>query len=105
MSGEAEQLAIGPQTKSDGTYGFLRGNKGGALVTQQHHGKYYEQCARGNVYHGRSASTGIALIVPATTGGHPTLWNPLGSGVNLSVMKVELAWLSGTEAPTALEWA
>lgn len=54
---------------------------------------------------GVSASGGIALIVPATTGGHPTLWNPSGSGVNVHVRLLELSYVSGNNAPTALEWA
>lgn len=96
---------VGPQTKSDGTEATVRMNKGGAAVVQQHHGKYYEQTARGNVFLGRSASTGIAIIVPATGGGHPTLWNPAGSGVNVSIIRLELSYVSGTHAPGAFEWA
>ena len=102
---EADQLAIGSQTKSDGTYGFLRGGKGGQQIVSQLHGKYYESCSRGNVYMGRSASGGIAIILPATGGGHPTLWNPLGSGVNLSLISLRLSYVSGNHAPGAFEWA
>ena len=54
---------------------------------------------------GVSASTGIALIVPATTGGHPTLWNPASSDVNVAIRRLELSWVSGNNAPTAIEWA
>lgn len=54
---------------------------------------------------GVSASTGIALIVPATTGGHPTLWNPTDSGVYVHVRLLELSWVSGNNAPGAVEWA
>lgn len=96
---------VGTQTKSDGTEGYVRLSKGGQLITSDLHGKYYEQTARGNVYLGRSASTGIAIIVPATGGGHPTLWNPLGSGVNLSLICLELSYVSGNHAPGAFEWA
>lgn len=56
-------------------------------------------------YTGVSASGGIALIVPATGGGHPTLWNPSGSGVNVAVRRLELSWVSGNNAPGAVEWA
>lgn len=80
------------------------GRDGGKVVTQLH-GKYYEANSRGRVYTGSSASTGIALIVPATTGGHPTLWNPAGSDINVSVIRLELSWVSGNNAPGALEWA
>lgn len=56
-------------------------------------------------YTGVSASAGIAIIVPATTGGHPTLWNPSDSGVNVHVRLLELSWVSGNNAPCAIEWA
>lgn len=58
-----------------------------------------------NIYTGVSASGGIALIVPATTGGHPTLWNPANSGVNVRIRLLELSYVSGNNAPTAIEWA
>lgn len=54
---------------------------------------------------GSSASGGIALIVPATTGGHPTLWNPANSTVYVHVRRLALSWVSGNNAPTAIEWA
>lgn len=56
-------------------------------------------------YTGVSATGGIALIVAATTGGHPTLWNPQGSGVNVAIRRLELSWVSGNNAPGALMWA
>lgn len=69
------------------------------------HGKHYDAASRGQAFFGSSASGGIALIVPATTGGHPTLWNPAGSGVNLSIIRLELGYVSGNNAPTCIEWA
>jgi hypothetical protein len=75
-----------------------------AQLTAGLHGTHYEQTARGRTFTGSSAEDGIALITTATTGGHPTLWNPTGSGVNLSLIQLELAWASGTQAPGQLEW-
>ncbi len=56
-------------------------------------------------YTGVSASGGIVLIEPATGGGHPTLWNPVGSGVNVAIRRLELSYVTGDNAPVALEWA
>lgn len=72
---------------------------------QQLHGNYYRSASKGLVYTGVSASAGIALIAPATGGGHPTLWNPSGSTYNLSLVRLELSYVSGANAPTAIEWA
>ena len=77
----------------------------GAKVVTSLHGKYYEQASRGRLYTGVSASGGIALIVPGTGGGHPTLWNPSDSGRTVSVVRLELSWVSGNNAPGAIEWA
>lgn len=100
------QVAVGPQTNPDSaTPVTARGGRMGDQIVSELHGKYYEQNSRGNVYKGLSASAGIALIVPATTGGHPTLWNPTGSGVNASIIRLSLSYVSGANAPTAIEWA
>lgn len=56
-------------------------------------GQYYEQAARGNIYIYHIASQ--ALLLSATTGGHPTVINPLGSGVNFVPLSVRASWTSG----------
>jgi len=98
---------VGERNAQDGVtqYDGVRAGRDGAAVVTGLHGKYYEQTSRGKVYTGVSASTGIALIVPATTGGHPTLWNPEGSDINVSIIRLELSWRAGDNAPGALEWA
>lgn len=68
------------------------------------HGGRYAAVKRGRLFVARSAQAGIALIVSATTGGHPTLWNPSDSGRVLSIHSLDLTWLSGNNAPTGLEW-
>lgn len=99
------QNIVGPLYGTDGSLVLNRASKDGAAVVTELHGKYYEQASRGRLFYGMSASAGIALIVAATTGGHPTLFNPLGSGINASIVRLYLAYASGTNAPTALAWA
>ena len=74
-------------------------------TVQELHGKYYVQNARARIYTGSGASTGIAILLPATGGGHPTLWNPSDSGRYLSIVRLELARVTGNNAPGAMEWA
>lgn len=52
-----------------------------------------------------SAAAGIAIIAPATGGGHPTLINPQSSTVRLDVKKLTLTYVSGNNAPGGVEWA
>lgn len=98
---------VGEQNYSTGLTGddADRTSRLGAKVITNLHGRFAEQNVRGRVYTGSSASTGIAIIVPATTGGHPTLWNPSDSGVYLSIIRAELSYVSGNHAPGAFEWA
>lgn len=96
---------VGPSSTGDGEEADARTDKSGALVTVPLHGQHYEAAARGSAFYATNPATGIALIVPATTGNHPTLWNPEGSGVNVSIIKLELGYVSGNNAPTSLEWA
>ncbi len=76
----------------------------GALSVSQNHGKYYDQAQDNRVYVGTSLTAGIALIVAATSGNHPTLWNPAGSGRVVSLISLHLAYISGANAPGSLAW-
>jgi hypothetical protein len=99
-------LRVGAQSLPDSASPIVwRAGRMGDGIVSELHGKYYEQNARGNVFKGLSASGGIALLLPATTGGHPTIWNPVGSGINVSVIRLALSYVSGANAPTAIEWA
>lgn len=68
------------------------------------HGRHFEATRNNRMFIATSATGGIALIVSATTGGHPTLWNPLGSGRILNIKRLLLAYVSGTNAPGSLAW-
>ncbi len=68
------------------------------------HGKYYTAARNSRLFVGASLTAGIALIIAATTGNHPTLFNPLGSGRVLSIRKLQLGYVSGANAPGSLAW-
>ena len=54
------------------------------------HGEMFNANRAGNLYLARSATAGIALIVAATTGNHPTLWNPASSRKILNIRRLLL---------------
>ena len=97
---------IGAQNVPDGSQSgsAFRITRDGSLAVQETHGKYAEAASRGQVFHAVVGTAGIALIVSATTGGHPTLWNPAGNLFNAEVLSLELGWISGATAPTAIYW-
>ncbi len=73
-------------------------------LVSQYHGPNYRAAAVNRVYTGVVGTAGIALIVAATTGNHPTLWNPSSSKRNVSIIRLEVSWISGNNAPGAVYW-
>lgn len=62
------------------------------------HGKHYADCLRGRVF--SQAATPLGLAIPiytatALAGGMP-IWNPMGSGVNVELIHVDIGYGSGT---------
>jgi hypothetical protein len=97
---------VGEQFLSTGVKdsSYIRQLPDGSLATGGIQGKYYEQVRSGNVFQGSVATGGIVLIQAAVTGNHPSLWNRAGSGYNVEIVSLELTWLLGATAPTALYW-
>lgn len=82
------QFVVGPSSKADGTYLTGRGCKTGELAVSQAHGRYHEAVSRGGVYMASNQAEvtfGTALTATAVTF---TLYNPVGSLVNLSLLHV-----------------
>lgn len=91
---------------SEGAVSPIRSSRVGAVVTGDGQGRYYEQTSRGNVFSlclTTTSSTIAAGNINAAASGASTqfaLWNPLGSGKNLSLLKFAICPISGT-APAA----
>jgi hypothetical protein len=60
---------------------------------------------KGRIFSGNSADGGIALIAPATGGGHPTLINFAGSRCMVMIRRLRLTYVSGTNAPVGIIYA
>ncbi len=75
-------LEVGPRTVRDGSIINARGGTQGEAVVTQLHGKYAEASLRGNLFFSYCAAR--ATSVPATAQIGNIVWNPPGSGVNLS---------------------
>lgn len=78
----------------------LAGKQGDLLVSEVH-GKYYTQNRAGNLYYASNAAAGAAFsIFSNATFVGLALWNPQGSGYNMSIAKVTLGL--DTTASTAM---
>lgn len=82
-AGEAERPVIGDEKQQ---------------LADTLHGKHYTDCLRGRVF--SQAATPLGLAIPiytatALAGGMP-IWNPMGSGVNVELIHVDIGYGSGT---------
>ena len=98
------QVYVGPPSATsypDGaTPPQLGGRQGDAIVSELH-GKYYTQASRGNVFYASNAAAGEAFsIYSGTAYAGLLLWNPPGSGKNLSMIRVNLGL--NVQASTAM---
>jgi len=85
---------VGPQSVGNGPSAALRQDKTGSLVTHEQYGKHFEPCLQGQSFLYMIASQ--AFLLSATTGGHPTVINPSGSGVIFVPTMLTATFISGT---------
>ena len=69
----------------------LRMGRQGEAVVTQHHGKYYNQAVRGNLFYAANQAAQAVSVALATTYTGLCVSNPVGSGVNLSLLRVGIA--------------
>lgn len=96
---------VGPILRGDGNGGSgLRASRNGDLVTAQGIPNNYEAASRGLVFSCSTALTGTTVVaannsgVAAAAATVLSLYNPIGSGVNLALIKTGVWFTSGTPA-------
>jgi hypothetical protein len=105
--GQVGQIA----SAGDGVQVALRAGRLGDQIVSELHGKYYEQTYRGNVFSIGMTSTALSantITVAATTTPIIGVWNPVGSGKNLVLLKAKnVITVAGASAvaPGAFVWA
>ena len=86
---------VGPGYAADGQLANPRLTKDCGMVIQEMHGHFYEVTYRGATF---IASIGVGGVAPGTvlsTTPPLTLYNPLNSGVNLSIISASDGYISG----------
>lgn len=81
----------------DGSPIVARMGKTGEMIVGDAHAEHFEASSRGNVFTGATATAGCAVgsLTISTTCAH-LLYNPIGSGVNLSMIQASAWYVSGT---------
>ncbi len=90
------EIKTGPVVVQDGALSVARGDKTGAFVSTDAHGRFQEAALRGNLFSDGMTTTSISNAT-FTTGtldatGTPILgvWNPTSSGKNLVILQAKL---------------
>jgi hypothetical protein len=98
------EIKAGPQIVSDGVVSVTRSERTGALVAVDGRGHYAEAASRNTMFTLvlSATTTGIAAGningAAAAASTQFALWNPIGSGKNLELLRFGLGLISGTPA-------
>lgn len=88
---------------ADGSESTVILGKQAEMLNSNLHSQLYTQCYRGNIFCASTTALGLAIPIYTGTGVTSTcLWNPLGSGKNLSILDVSWAYCSGTAVYSAV---
>ena len=96
------QGQVGQIAGTDGSQPNLRQGRTGELIISQNHGRYYETASRGNMFSltlyasGSTPVAGNLVGAAANAATQFAIWNPLGSGFNMSILKTNIGIISGT---------
>jgi hypothetical protein len=89
----------GPQIVYDGAAEFLRLGKGGDLIVQELHGRFFEQAFRGALFSAGSGVTPLsANTISLTSSTTPIVgvYNPSTSTVNLVILQIAVSVYANT---------
>jgi hypothetical protein len=102
----AQGVVVDPSAGStpDGSLGTLNLGRSNEAIVAELHGKYYEQCYRGNLYYTTTTAAGVALITSSTLTPTYSLWNPAGSGKNAVLVSLMVAWGTVTTVAGGVVW-
>lgn len=99
------QGQVGSVIASDATQTMVRQGRTAELIISQTRGRYFETAGRGNIFTlallGTTTGISAGNLVNAAAGAATqfALWNPLGSGVNVSLIKTVVDVVSATTMP------
>lgn len=95
---------VGHHEKSLGSEVMPALSRNAAFKVVQSSGKYQDAVLRGRCFAGQTAATGVAPGTAVGTTAAFSLYNPSGSGVNLSVLRATMGYVSGTLGAGVVHW-
>lgn len=88
----------------DGSTATVNMGRANEMIVSELHGKYFEQCYRGNIYYASTASTGVVIPIASTLTPTYSLWNPAGSNKLMVPIALLIGWTATTAALGELVW-
>ena len=74
------------------------------ILASNLHGKYFEQCYRGNLYYASTVTAGVVIPIASTLTPTYSLWNPAGSNKLLVPIVTLIGWTATTGALGSYVW-
>lgn len=84
-------MVVSPTKQADGIGNMVLGRQGEQLAAELH-GKWYTAALNNRVFIGSALIAGVTIPVNTTTAPTFTLFNPLGSGVNVELICLDIGW-------------
>lgn len=94
---------VGSQSPAEGAQTQPRVDRLGCLVTNPA-GNSAELARRGSVFHAMTAVTGVAPGTSIGTTAAAALYNPVGSGKDLVIIRATMGYVSGTLGIGRVDW-
>jgi hypothetical protein len=85
------QIGVPSGSTGSGNLPLAQGKLADGIVSELH-GKFYNAAVNNRVFCGSSLIAGVTIPVNTTTAPTFTLFNPLGSGVNLELISLDIGW-------------
>ncbi len=98
-------MRVGRLAGAPATQAQMRCDEAVALATFSAHGKYHDAVLRGRCFSGGTAASGVAPGTSIGTTAAFSLYNPVGSGYNLHVLRASVGYISGTLGAGVIHWA
>lgn len=97
-------LLVGRSSGASGQYIAGRADESRSHAVFQSHGKYHDAVLRGRCYSAGTAASGVAPGTSIGTTAAFSIYNPLGSGYNLHILRATLGYVSGTLGAGVIHW-
>ena len=88
----------------DGSTNTISLGRANEMLVAELHGKYYEQCYRGNVFYASTSTAGVVVPIASTLTPVYTIWNPAGSGKLCVPIVTLIGWTATTAALGSYVW-